>query len=255
MSRPTLEQVVAGQFGPRAEAYVQSAVHAQGEDLTWLRNLVEDRAAKQVLDMGCGGGHVSYRVAEVAESVVALDLSPAMLAVVEREAGLRGLPNLSTVQGDVGALPFADGSFDAVLSRYSAHHWPLLGTALQEARRVLRPGGLAAFVDVASPEDDVGDTFLQAMELLRDGSHVRDHRTSAWTKQLELAGFVVVDVRHAPLRLAFDSWVARMATPALRASAIRDLQTNAPAEVIGTFEIEEDGSFTVDVVSIEARAS
>src|ERR1051326_2484300 len=119
----THEALVGRQFGTRASAYLSSAVHAQGADLESLAALVEEDSAAQVLDLGCGAGHVSFAVAPRAKSVVAYDLSSDMLDVVARAAKDRGLANITTRQGVAEPLPFPDGSFDRVLSRYSTHHW------------------------------------------------------------------------------------------------------------------------------------
>ena len=53
--------VVEAQFGPRAQAYVASAVHASGEDLDQLEALAKAASPRHALDLGCGGGHVAYR--------------------------------------------------------------------------------------------------------------------------------------------------------------------------------------------------
>src|ERR1051326_3116104 len=78
----------------RASAYLSSAIHAQGADLESLAALVEEDSAAQVLDLGCGAGHVSFAVAPRAKSVVAYDLSSDMLEVVARAAADRGLANI-----------------------------------------------------------------------------------------------------------------------------------------------------------------
>ena len=111
------EALVGRQFGTRAAAYLSSAVHAQGADLESLSALVEDDSGAQVLDLGCGAGHVSFAVAPRAKSVVAYDLSADMLDVVARAAKDRGLSNVTTRQGVAEHLPFPDASFDRVLSR------------------------------------------------------------------------------------------------------------------------------------------
>src|SRR6185312_8172905 len=69
------EAVVGGQFGSRAAAYLTSAVHAQGRDLEALAALAHGRSEARVLDLGCGGGHVSFAVAPHVGEVVAYDLS------------------------------------------------------------------------------------------------------------------------------------------------------------------------------------
>lgn len=88
------ERVVEAQFGARAKAYVESAVHAQGADLEALERILRDLRPEHALDLGAGGGHVSYRLAPHAGMVSAVDLSPDMLAAVAATARrpARGAP-------------------------------------------------------------------------------------------------------------------------------------------------------------------
>ncbi len=65
------KELVEAQFGPRAAAYVESAVHAQGEDLAALEAVVAAIRPERALDLGAGGGHVSYLMARHAGSVTA----------------------------------------------------------------------------------------------------------------------------------------------------------------------------------------
>ena len=248
----TQEQLVTRQFGPRAAEYLASAVHASGEDLQQLAALVEGAKTARLLDLGCGAGHVAFAVAPAVAEVVAYDLSADMLAVVAESARARGLSNLVTQQGGVERLPFPDASFDVVMSRFSAHHWRSFAAGLAEARRVLKPGGRAAFVDCVAPDSAVCDSFLQAIELLRDTSHVRDYASDEWRRALTTAGFRPGAMTRRRLRLDFASWVARMRTPPLLAEAIRALQLEMAADVTGHFAIEADGSFTIDTMTLEA---
>ena len=153
------ERVVEAQFGPRAKAYVESAVHSQGADLEAIGTLAE--GADLALDMGAGGGHVSYALARHARRVIASDLSSEMLVAVARTAREKGLSNIETTQAPAERLPFEDETFDFVASRFSAHHWRDFDAGLREARRTLKRGGRAAFVDVYAPGQALFDTHLQ----------------------------------------------------------------------------------------------
>lgn len=247
------ERLAAGQFGPRAAAYVASPVHAQGEDLEQLAVIVAGRGGARVLDLGCGGGHVAFHVAPHVKDVVAYDLSPEMLAAVATEADRRGLANVVTRQGAAEALPFANESFDVVFTRFSAHHWRDVPAALAEAKRILKNNGRAAFVDAVSPGMPVLDTYLQGIELMRDPSHVRDYSVAEWKAMLTRAGFRPGAVTLRRLPLNFAAWIQRMNTPFALAQAIRAVQKQMAADVVRHFDIKSDGSFTIDVATIEAE--
>jgi SAM-dependent methyltransferase len=250
--RPTQETLVTTQFGPQAAAYVQSAVHAQGKDLQQLAAMVGGLDNARALDLGCGGGHVAFYIAPHVREVVAYDLSSDMLAAVSAEARKRRLGNVATHQGAVESLPFADQAFDVVMTRFSAHHWRNVPAALREARRVIKPNGIAAFVDCVAPPDPLFDTYLQGIELLRDPSHVRDYSVAEWTAMLRGAGFRPGAVTMRRLPLDYAAWIARQSTPGVQADAIRALQKKMSGEVVRHFEIADDGSFTIDVATIEA---
>ncbi|QEY62255.1 methyltransferase domain-containing protein [Metapseudomonas lalkuanensis] len=253
MSDKAHEQVVQRQFGEQAAAYLSSAVHAQGVEFALLQAEVAGRGDARVLDLGCGAGHVAFQVAPLVGEVIAYDLSAQMLEVVAGAASQRGLGNVVTQQGMAEALPFADASFEFVFSRYSAHHWSDLGVALREVRRVLKPGGVAAFIDVASPGRPLLDTHLQTVEVLRDTSHVRNYSPAEWLRQVAEAGLQTRSHTRQRLRLEFASWVERMRTPAVFREAILALQASVGDEVREYFEIAADGSFSTDVLVLWAE--
>lgn len=243
---------VQSQFGPRANAYVESAVHSQGQDLVDLAALTEKAAPRHAIDLGCGGGHVAYTMARHAQKVTAADLSADMLAAVAATAKAKGLDNIDTVEASAEKLPFESGSFDFLGCRYSAHHWLDVEAGLREARRVLKAGSPAVFIDIFSPGKPLLDTHLQAVELLRDTSHVRDYSVAEWSDMLAHAGFSVSACKTTKIRMDFPVWIARMATPPDLEVAIRAVQKSAPAEVQKHFAIEADGSFLLDLMMIEA---
>jgi SAM-dependent methyltransferase len=249
------DDVVRNQFGPRAAAYVQSTVYAVGEDLDALESLARGVAPKRALDLGSGGGHVAYRLALHAMSVVALDVSPEMVAAVASAARDRGLANIETCVAPAEDMPFEAEAFDFLACRFSAHHWRDFEAALREARRILKTGATAIFIDVVSPGRAALDTHLQAVELLRDSSYVRDYTSPQWQAALARAGFGVRRIEARRIRMDFPIWVARMQTPEAHRVAIRSLQQNTTSRTAAYFEIEPDGSFTLDTLQIEVTAA
>ena len=236
-----LKGAVQEQFGPVAANYLTSAVHAQGEDLPVMVQAANLRGVERVLDAGCGAGHTAASFSPHVAEVVALDFTASMLRQVEVLARERDLENISTRLGDVESLPIADATFDLVVSRYSSHHWARPDKALREFRRVLKNGGMFVLSDVLGYGDYVCDTYLNAIELLRDPSHVRDFTLAEWETFFAGAGFELEVVFPYRIFLDFEEWTERMATPEASRVAIRGLYDVAPAEVKTAMGIVEEG--------------
>ncbi|HZF30191.1 MAG TPA: class I SAM-dependent methyltransferase [Gammaproteobacteria bacterium] len=253
----THDATVLEQFDSQARAYLTSAVHSAGTDLERAKRLVEaalpPRAA--IVDVGCGAGHLAFALAPHVARVAAVDPSPAMRATVEAAARERGLANVATYAANAAALPFAVGTFCVAASRYSAHHWRDVPAALREMRRVLKPGGFLLMIDALGDESPLVDTHLQALELLRDPSHVRDLAAPEWRTALERAGFAIVEESVWPTRIEFAAWIERMRTPPESVAAIRRLESGAPREVSEALALEPDGSFTLRTGLFWARGS
>jgi 2-polyprenyl-6-hydroxyphenyl methylase / 3-demethylubiquinone-9 3-methyltransferase len=107
-----------------------------------------DLGGRLVLDAGCGGGLVARELAAAGAEVVGVDRSRGSLGVARRAIGAR----LRPAQGRLERLPFADGSFDAVVAADVLEHLPDLPAATAELARVLAPGGSFVF-------DTVNRTF------------------------------------------------------------------------------------------------
>ncbi len=240
MGRGHATESVRQQFGAVAAAYANSSVHASGPDLAALVEEATLSGKERVLDMGCGAGHTALALAPKAASVVAVDVTPEMVALTAKLAQERGFTNLEARQADVAALPFEGGSFDLVTSRLSAHHYADPQQALREAARVLQPGGKLLLIDTVAPEDPALDTFYQAWELLRDRSHVRNWRASEWLRMAAAAGLKAEVIGRWAVPIDGSDWVKRMQTPASKVAMIRELFAEANSAQRAAFEIRDD---------------
>ncbi|GIH05637.1 ubiquinone/menaquinone biosynthesis methyltransferase [Rhizocola hellebori] len=163
----------------------------------WAEHLVAQADPAQgdnVLDVACGTGIVARTAAAGGASATGVDLNPAMLSVAKRLA-----PSLNWVQGDAAALPFAEDSFDLVLSQAAMMFFPDRVGALAQMRRVAKPGarvliqvpgrlthspGYAALADVVSRH-----AGPEAVELI--ASYFAAGDPDQLTAQAEQAGLTV----------------------------------------------------------------
>ena len=237
------KRAVQEQFTAAAKDYGEGWTHASGPDLEAMLAAAGEAAGRTVLDVGAGAGHTAFAFAGAADHVVALDLTPAMLAETRAGGAARGLAHLVTQEGDAESIPFPDAHFDIVTSRLAAHHFPHIGRFVEQAHRVLRPGGQLIVSDTISPNDDAQDTYGNAIEVLRDPSHVRNHRVREWHEHFARAGFATLaDHGRFASPLDFEVWTDRMNTPQAAKEGIQALFQASPSPVAQAFHIGPDGS-------------
>ncbi len=165
--------VTSREFTRQAAAF---AVSPAVSDDAVTRPIVEAAGAAgagDVLDLACGPGIVTAALAPAARTVTAFDLTPEMLRQTEARCRAAGLANVTTRQGDAEHLPFDDGAFDCVATRLSLHHFTDPAAVLAEVHRVLKPGGRLVIADIVSSDVAEESALHNAIEVLRDPSHVR----------------------------------------------------------------------------------
>lgn len=160
---------ILDQFSKQANPFADKAEHARESVLALIIACAEVAKTHRVLDVACGPGLLTAALARAAESVVGCDVTPAMLERAERDRRGAGLDNLRYEHGDARRLPYAEQTFDRVLTRFSFHHFENPAEVLTELVRVCRPGGLVTVIDVAPDADKL--VAYDEVETLRDPSH------------------------------------------------------------------------------------
>ena len=252
---------VRTQFAATAAAYSTSAGHSDRTALNTLVALAAPKTTDTVLDIATGAGHTALAFAPHVQSVVAYDLTGAMLAETAKNAAQRGLTNVATKQGPAETLPFAAAEFDIVTVRLASHHFADNAAAVREMARVTKHSGRVAVVDNYGPEDEDLDAQLQNIEKLRDPSHVRSYRLSAWRTFLHNAGLTIQrevtgHYTESKRGMDFDDWVLRSKTPPERAAELRRLFTAASPNLRDLLTIQQDGDaiwFRLPQVTIIAQ--
>jgi SAM-dependent methyltransferase len=163
--------LVRDQFTKQAAPFAQKMAAPDRMHFPVLRELTEVSSEDTVLDVACGPGLIACAFAEVACAATGLDMTPAMLDRARHLQEERGLANIAWELGDVYHLPYCEGAFSLVVTRYSFHHLVEPLAALREMVRVCSPGGRVCVIDMVASRTS-SDAF-NAAERLRDPSHVR----------------------------------------------------------------------------------
>ncbi len=141
---------VADMFDKLATRYdLLNGIMSFGQDRSWRRQVVRavaPKAGERILDLAAGTGTSSRPFADAGALVIATDLSFGMLDV-----GRQRQPDLAFVNADALALPYADGTFDAVTISFGLRNVEDTPAALAELLRVTRPGGRVVIAEFSAP--------------------------------------------------------------------------------------------------------
>ena len=185
-------------WSERAELYRESEAHREGRDLDLIVEWAEGESA---LDVATGGGHVARRLEKAGFQVVTVDPAPGM----QPDVVSRG-----------EELPFADSSFDVVVTRVAAHHFDDVERAMSEMARVSR--GLVLVADNLY----LGEQVEEA-ERLRDPTHVRCYSEDEWRGLFEGAGLDAEAVELEEKRIELEPWLERAGCEGEEAARVREL--------------------------------
>ncbi|HVS09762.1 MAG TPA: metalloregulator ArsR/SmtB family transcription factor [Planctomycetota bacterium] len=177
-------------------AYFDRVAASFGEQLlpgrTWeglARAILQLAPRGRYADLGVGDGLLTLMLAEVAEVVTAVDISPEMLGQLATRARSRGIANIETVEGEIEDLPLPERSHDVVVMSQALHHARDPLRALEEAHRVLAPGGRLLLIDLLAHSEEWVREKLE---------HVHLGFTEAWLADaLARAGFAGANVQRA----------------------------------------------------------
>ena len=170
---PAHRDLIVEQFTKQAVPFSTAPGVRDEEALRLLVDFTGAGPEDTVLDVACGPGLVVCALAPVVRHATGIDVTPAMIERARALAAEKGLGNVAWRVGDALPLPYPDGAFSLVVSRFAFHHFPEPRAVLAEMKRVCTPDGRVALVDVAASEDPAKAAALNRMEKLRDPSHVR----------------------------------------------------------------------------------
>lgn len=155
-----------------------------------------------VLDLGTGTAQIPIELCrqDPRAQLVAVDAAQHMLELAKNNVDRAGLTaRIRLERGDAKCLPYASGSFGAVISNSIAHHIPEPGTCLGEMVRVLKPGGLLFVRDLLRPTDEA--TLTRLVEMHAAGAN--DHQKQMFAQSLR-AALSLAEIRLLVACLGFD---------------------------------------------------
>lgn len=201
------------------------------EHLTLILNRLHIQAGMKILDLGTGIGFMAFPIAEKypEAEITGLDIVEHALHRNQELANQKKLHNLEFVSYDGMKFPFADQSFNLVITRYALHHFPSIHETFQEIKRVLKSDGIL-FISDPTPNENDTERFVDAyMQMKRDG-HIRFYSLAEWQIFAHNANFNLID--------NVDTWI-RFPRKKQAAFGFADIIKAYDDKVIQGYEVEE----------------
>jgi trans-aconitate methyltransferase len=242
-----------------AEAYGQNGAFVHelaGGVLEWLAA----KPAERILDLGCGDGHLTQRIAATGASVLGVDASPEMVAAARNRGVVADV-------GNAEDLPYAEKTFDAVFSNAALHWVRNQDTMLAQVRRVLKPGG--RFVAEMGGHGNVAAILVALTAVLaRHGYSGREDgvnyypTTEGYVRLLKRHGYQVQRIalipRPTPLAAGgMEGWLRTFRRGVLEGlpESLRETVVTETAALLAPALRDEEGNWVADYVRLRFVAT
>jgi SAM-dependent methyltransferase len=201
--------LIRDQFTRQATPFSTASPITDPGALQLIVDAASPRPDDTVLDVACGGGIVVCAFAPHVRHATGIDMTPAMLDRAHQLAAGKGVANVAWHEGDVAALPWPDGAFTIVVTRFAVHHFPDPAAVMREMVRVCAPNGRVVVADTCASADPAKAAQFNRLEKLRDPSHVRALPLGALEDLFRTVGLGRPQIRFSELRDTVPNLLAR----------------------------------------------
>jgi len=236
------DKLIKEEFARQADSMPMSTLFTSEDILDRIKSAAHLTGKSRVLDLGCGPGIVTEAFASDAGEVFAFDLTPEMMFQVSQRCEESGLRNVHLTMGHAEKLPFRDASFDVVVTRLTFHHFPDPKAVISEINRVIRPDGSIVIADIFSSENPEEAKLHNALEVLRDPSHLRMLSRTELKNLVKTTG-LVIELEDSWIReREFGEWLQITNAPERSEPLYAIMQSLAKANVKAGIDLRTDGA-------------
>lgn len=201
------QRQIKEEFSRQANTFSDAAALTDSGVVDRIRSAAGLGDKLRVLDVGCGPGIVTEALAGNGHGVIALDITPEMVHRARQRCQDSGFFNVHYIIGQAEKLPFEEASFNAVVTRLTIHHFADPGVECSDMARITRSKGRLIVADIISSENADESELHNALEKLRDPSHVSMISSNAMKDLVETTGLKIIQEDHWTMQREFGEWM------------------------------------------------
>ena len=238
----TLKQLNQTQYANNTHQNIGRESHVRKLGLDDFITLADAQSTWCVLDVATGNGDTSLALAPQVAQVVTIDLTESILQTANQQFAEKEQSNIRLSVADSELLPFAENSFDCVVCRVGAQHFPNVFSFMREAYRVLRPDGILLIQDQVMPEDERMQRYINAFEKLLNPFHSRALSEFEWRGMFLDAGFKMTHVEQHTFEYQLQSWIDHQNYDEVTRQRLHIMLMRAPKKVTQWMQVRHAGT-------------
>jgi ubiquinone/menaquinone biosynthesis C-methylase UbiE len=221
-------------FSPKSNRYDRPQLtFTNSDDAEWILRPLSLQNHFRVLEIAAGTGQLSRAISPYVRQTIALDRDRAKLEGGLAKARQIGITNLAIQRGLADKLPYADDTFELVITRFGLHHCDRPEVVLAEMKRVCRKGGQVVIIDRIAPGNLSWAIEYDRLEKLRDSSHVQLFQLYELKQLFRDTGLSIVRTDSRDFPIDFQDWLdLKFTSPELEYKFYVDLKQDLDGKKI-----------------------
>lgn len=195
------------EFSNQAHFIHNSKIFNNNQIIQKIISMAGVRPTDQVLDLACGTGIMTRTIAEKTKKVIAVDITDKMVNLTQKMCNENGLDHVKVFNRNAEKLNFEDNFFDVIITRLSIHHFKNPDIVIKEMKRVLKDDGRIIIADIFSSELLEENQLHNAIEQLRDPTHVKALSQSEFQSLFDTNGLAIKNMNIIETQREYGEWL------------------------------------------------
>lgn len=198
---------ITREFSNQAHSINNSKIFNNDDIVQRIVSKANVKITDKVLDLACGTGIITKVLAQKSDTVFAVDITEKMISITKEMCENEGYNHVKVIKGNAEKLNFDNSFFDLIITRLSIHHFRKPEIVIREMKRILNDNGKIIIADIYSSEIPEESELHNAIEQLRDPTHVKALSIKEFNELFETNGFTINSMDMLETTREYGEWL------------------------------------------------